>query len=277
MSRSRLRTLIPLGLPVLLSGCLAVAAAGTGSSIGYVATEDRSLQQNADDIVTCTQAIQLWAQFNTQLNDDLNCHTYNGRMLVTGNVPTEAWRDEAIKRAWQAKNVKEVYDEITVSQGQGFMSDAHDAVTTQKLKAELLTDPDVRSNNYIVTTENRVVYIIGSAHSEAEKQRVIDRARDMSGVRRVITYIRIDSNAPGAAESTSPGAAGSPAGSTESAPPPSPPTPVTTSPVAPPPTPAPTPAPAAAAPAPATPPPGPNDTPANAATPRGDIAVTPLH
>jgi len=263
-----------------LSGCLAVAAAGTGSSIGYVASEDRSLQQNADDIVTCTQAIQLWARFNTQLNDDLNCHTYDGRMLVTGNVPTDAWRDEAIKDAWQAKNVKEVYDEITVSPGRGFMSDAHDSVTTQKLKAELLTDPDVRSNNYIVTTENRVIYIIGSAHSETEKQRVIDRARTMSGVRRVITYIRIDSNAPAAAESTSPGAASSPStGSTESVPPPSPPTPVTASPIPPPApaAPAPAPVPAAAAPATTPPPPGPNDTPANAPTPRGDFAVTPLH
>ena len=273
MSRSRFRLLIPFGLPVLLSGCLAVAAAGTGSSIGYVATEDRSLQQNANDIVTCTQAIQLWAQFNTQLNDDLNCHTYDGRMLVTGNVPTEAWRDEAIKRAWQAKNVKEVYDEISVGAGAGFETNAHDAVTTQKLKAQLLTDPDVRSNNYIVTTENRVVYIIGSAHSDAEKQRVIDRARALSGVRRVISYIRIDSNAPAAAENIGPGAAGPPpAGSAESTPPPSPPTPVTASPVPPPPASPP----AAAAPTPAPPPPGPNDTPPNAPTPRGDISVTPL-
>jgi len=273
VSRSRIRLLVSFGLPVLLSGCLAVAAAGTGSSIGYVATEDRSLRQNADDIVTCTQAIQLWAQFNTQLNDDLNCHTYDGRMLVTGNVPTDAWRDEAIKRAWQAKNVKEVYDEITVGPGAGFMSDAHDAVTTQKLKAQLLTDPDVRSNNYIVTTENRVVYIIGSAHSDAEKQRVIDRARALSGVRRVITYIRIDANAPAATAggSGSPGA--SPAGGTDNTPPPaaSPPTPVAASPVPPP---ASTSAPSAASPAPL--PPGPNDTPPNAPTPRGDITVTPL-
>lgn len=261
MSRSRIRMLVPLGLPVLLSGCLVVAAAGTGSGIGYVATEDRSLRQNADDIVTCTQAIQLWAQFNTQLNDDLNCHTYDGRMLVTGNVPTDAWRDEAIKRAWQAKNVKEVYDEITVGQGSGFMSDAHDAVTTQKLKAQLLADSDVRSNNYIITTENRVVYIIGSAHSEAEEQRVIDRARAMSGVRHVITYIRIDSNAPAATAGASGNAAPAPGASSESAPPPpaaAPPMPVAASPVPP-------------------PPPGPADTPPNAPTPRGDIAVTPLH
>jgi osmotically-inducible protein OsmY len=243
-SRLRFRTLIPLCLPVLLSGCLVVAAAGTGSGIGYVATEDRSLRQNADDIVTCTQAIQLWAQFNSQLNDDLNCHTYQGRMLVTGNVPSQAWRDEAIKRAWQAKNVKEVYDEITVGSGQGFMSDAHDAVTTQTLKAELLTDGDVHSNNYIVTTENRVVYIIGSAHSEAEKQRVIDRARALSGVRRVITYIRINAAAQPATAGN--GAANAnPSAAAESAP---------------------------ASP----PPPGPEDTAPNAPTPRGDITVTPL-
>ncbi|MGH7008030.1 MAG: BON domain-containing protein [Stellaceae bacterium] len=273
MSRSRFRLLLPFGLPVLLSGCLAVAAAGTGSSVGYVATEDRSLRQNADDIVTCTQAIQLWAQFNTQLNDDLNCHTYDRRMLVTGNVPTEAWRDEAIKRAWQAKNVKEVYDEITVGPGTGFETNAHDAVTTQKLKAQLLTDPDVRSNNYTVTTENRVVYIIGSAQTDAEKQRVIDRARALSGVRRVITYIRIDANAPAATAGSASSAGTPPTGSSESAPPPSPPTPVTTSPV-PPPAPTPTPVPAAAPPAPL--PPGPNDTPPNAPTPRGDITVTPL-
>lgn len=247
MSRSRLRfrALIPLGLPVLLSGCLVIAAAGTGSGIGYVATEDRSLKQNADDIVTCTQAIQLWAQFNTQLNDDLNCHTYQGRMLVTGNVPSQAWRDAAIQRAWRAAKVKEVYDEITVGAGAGFMSDAHDAVTTQKLKAELLTDGDVHSNNYIITTENRVIYIIGSAHSEAEKQRVIDRAHAMSGVRRVITYIRINANAQPATAAGSGATNANPNPATESAPPPQPA-------------------------------PGPEDTAPNAPTPRGDITVTPL-
>jgi len=271
VSRSRLRLLVPFGLPVLLSGCLAVAAAGTGSGVGYVATEDRSLQQNANDIVTCTQAIQLWVQFNTQLNDDLNCHTYDGRMLVTGNVPTDAWHDEAIKRAWQAKYVKEVYDEINVGPGSGLETDAHDAVTTQKLKTQLLTDSDVRSNNYIVTTENRVVYIIGSAHSEAEKQRVIDRARALSGVRRVITYIRIDVNAPAATAGAASSPATPPEGATANAPPPaapqaSPPAPVSSAPLPP------------AAPAPSVPlPPGPNDTPPNAPTPRGDISVTPLH
>ena len=253
MSRSRrlFRTLILLVLPVALSGCLAVAAAGTGSGVGYVATEDRSLQQNADDIVACTQAIQLWAQFNTQLNDDLNCHTYDGRMLVTGNVPSEAWRDEAIARAWRAKNVKQVYNEIAVGSGEGFMSDAHDSVTTQKLKAQLLTDSDVRSNNYIVTTENRVVYILGSAHSDAEKQRVIDRARGLSGVRRVVSYIDVNPTAP-------PATAGAPAPAAAAAPAVSPASP------------------SVETPPPVSSPPAATSPPAGGSTQHGDITVTPL-
>jgi osmotically-inducible protein OsmY len=246
--------LIPLALPIALSGCLVVAAAGTGSSIGYVATEDRSLRQNADDIVACTQAIQLWAQFNTQLNDDLSCHTYEGRMLVTGNVPSAEWRDEAIKRAWRAKNVTQVYDEITIGPGEGLMKDAHDALTTQKLKAELLADPDVHSNNYIITTENRVVYIIGSAHSEAEKQRVLDRARAMAGVKRVVGFITLDN------ATASPASAGA-TGSTGVAPPSALPPP-------------------SAAPAPASPPPSPP--PAASPAPgapasNSAVTVTPLH
>jgi osmotically-inducible protein OsmY len=245
--------LIPLVLPVALSGCLVVAAAGTGSSIGYVATEDRSLQQNADDIVACTQAIQLWAQFNTQLNDDLNCHTYEGRMLVTGNVPSAAWRDEAIKRAWRAKDVTQVYDEITIGPGEGFAKDAHDALTTQKLKAELLADPDVHSNNYIITTENRVVYIIGSSHSEAERQRVLDRARAMGGVQRVVGFITLDN------ATASPASAGG-TGSTDAAP--------ASAPSAPPPS--------STAPAPASPPPAASTAPSAPAS-NGAVTVTPLH
>ena len=155
--------------------------------------------------------------------------------------------------------MKEVYDEIRVGPSPGFETNAHDAVTTQKLKAELLTDSDVRSNNYIVTTEDRVVYIIGSAHSEAEKQRVIDRARALSGVRHVITYIRIDANAPAATAGAASGSGAPPEGAAanappSAAPPASPPTPVSSAPLA----------------------PGPNDTPPNAPTPRGDITVTPL-
>lgn len=237
----RLRALVSLALPLALSGCLALAAAGTGSSVGYIATEDRTLQENADDIVACTQSIQMWANYNTGLNDDLNCRTYQGRMLVTGTVPTQEWRDEAIKRAWTAKGVKEVYDEIKVGKPESFGSNAKDAIISQKLKAKLLTDADIHSNNYIVTTDRGVLYIIGSARSDAERDRVVDYARNLADVKRVVSYIRIRANPPPPANAPAYTPTGEP-------PPPAPP-------------------PAA---------PAPGDTPEGAPTPRGDITVTPL-
>jgi len=191
----RLGGLTALCLMPLLSGCLAVAAVGTGASVGYVASEDRTVKENFNDTVFCGQISALWTQFNSQLNDNLDCHAYQARVLVTGEVPSESWRDEAINRAKQVSGVKEVYDEITVGPGNGFSGNAHDIYVTQHLKAELLTAGDVHSTNYIVTTANSVVYIIGTARDEAELNRVVDYGRNMDGVKRVVSYIRIRADA----------------------------------------------------------------------------------
>jgi len=175
----------------LLSGCLPVVAAGAGASVGYVATEDRSMKENVDDAVLCATINRAWVDFNSALNDDLDCHAYQARVLVTGRVPSKSWRAEAIGRANQVQGVQEVYDEITVGPGGSFGNNMHDIYITQHLKAELLTARDVHSNNFVVTTANGVVFIIGTARDQAEIDRVIDYGRNMDGVKRVVSYIRI--------------------------------------------------------------------------------------
>ena len=92
-------------------------------------------------------------------------------MLLTGRVPREQWRDIATKLAWQQKDVKEVYNEIEIGQGDDFAQRTHDTVVSTKLKAALIADGGVRSVNYDITTENSVVYLIGTARSRAELDR----------------------------------------------------------------------------------------------------------
>ena len=67
---------------------------------------------------------------------------------------------------------------------------------TSKLKTQLIADGDVKSINYTVTTVKGVVYIIGSARSQAELDRVIDHARNIGNVRRVVSYVRIRAGEP---------------------------------------------------------------------------------
>jgi len=188
--------LAPLCLLPLLSGCLAAAAVGGGASIGYVTTEDRSMQENMNDAVICAQVAKSWVDYTSKLNDDLNCHSYQARVLVTGRVPSQTWHDAAISRAQTAPGVKEVYDEVSVGEGGSFTNGMHDVYITQHLNAELLTDANIHSNNYIVTTTDSVVYIIGTARDQDEIGRVIDYARNLAGVKRVVSYIRIRGSAP---------------------------------------------------------------------------------
>jgi len=181
---------------ISLSGCiLAVGAAGAGG--GYaVASQDRSLANTARDAGIHAAIAQSWKQYNIQLAEDLDNTVYEGRVLLTGTVPSEDWRAEAVKRTWQIDGVKEVYDEIQVGPQEGFTQNVGDDTITSKLRAQLVADGDVSSLNYTITTVKGVVYIIGTARSQQELDRVVNHARNIGGVKRVISYVHIRSGEP---------------------------------------------------------------------------------
>ena len=60
-------------------------------------------------------------------------------------------------------------------------------------------DSQVKSINYTIKTANGIVYIVGSARSQAELERVTGYARNIPNVRKVVTYVRIRSGEPSAA------------------------------------------------------------------------------
>ena len=59
------------------------------------------------------------------------------------------------------------------------------------MTAKLTFDKDVQAINYIIETENAVVYLLGAAQSRAELDRVLGHARGISRVRDVISHVRI--------------------------------------------------------------------------------------
>ncbi|MGH7088743.1 MAG: BON domain-containing protein [Stellaceae bacterium] len=178
-----------------LEGCiLAAGAAGAGG--GYALSAERPFTTTVQDAGIGAAIAQSWKTYNPRLAEDLGVTVYDGRALLTGTVPSEAWRGEAVKRAWQADGVKEVYDEIQLGPDEGFFQDIGDDTVTNKLKAQLIADGDVKSINYSVTTVNGIVYIIGTARSQGELNRVIDHARNIANVKRVISYVRIRSGEP---------------------------------------------------------------------------------
>lgn len=213
---SRLRALLVAGtvlsLAPSLAGCI-LAAAGAGAAGGYsVFGQELSAEQQIKDKAIRAVVLQDWDKVTPELAHDLSTTVYDGRVLLTGRVPKEEWRDAAVKGAWRADGVKEVYNEIEVGPDTHFMDEARDTVISSRLRGDLISDTKVKSINMTVKTEDGVVYIIGSARSQDELDRVTNYARNIPNVRRVVSYVRIRTGAPpltqaGAAAPPPPGAA----------------------------------------------------------------------
>ncbi len=214
MPQARSRSLILAGLLLAaapaLAGCLVAAAGAGGAAGGYtILGQERSPDQQVKDAAIGAVIAQSWGNYNQEVAHDLTATVYNGRVLITGRVPNPEWRQQAVKLAWKADGVKEVYDEIEVGPDTHFIDEARDAVISTRLRNDMLFDKDIRSINYTVRTENGIVYIIGTARSQQELNRVTDYARNIPNVHRVISYVRIRSGEPAQA-GTAPAQASAP-------------------------------------------------------------------
>ena len=57
-------------------------------------------------------------------------------------------------------------------------------------------EQSVQSINYTIDTVQGVVYLMGIAQDDAERQRVIDHARNLAYVDNVVSYIRLRGEVP---------------------------------------------------------------------------------
>ena len=93
--------------------------------------------------------------------------------------------------AWQADGVREVINEIQVRDTASLTDRARDIVTNKRLQGTLLLDKDVKSINYSTDTVNGIVYLFGLARDQSELDRVINHARNIEYVAKVVSYVSL--------------------------------------------------------------------------------------
>jgi osmotically-inducible protein OsmY len=171
-----------------LSSC-AVAVVGAGGAVGMGAAEERGFESSVDDTKIKTDISASYVDNSFGLYHEITVDVSEGRVMLTGSVVKGETRDNAVKIAWQTAGVRQVIDEIQVTDEGGFKSGVNDSWIANKLRTQLMFDGDVRNINYTIEVENGVVYLFGIARNQAELDRVIAAARDTSDVRRVINHV----------------------------------------------------------------------------------------
>jgi osmotically-inducible protein OsmY len=173
-----------------LQGC-ASAVIGVGATAGTAAMEERGLAGVADDKALRLRINALLSDKDERLWRKVGMQVYMGRVLLTGTVETEAMRADAVRLAWSAKGVKEVINELQLADSGGASGFARDTWISTQLKFALLFDKQVSSINYSIETVLGTVYLIGLAQDRVELNRVMNHARGLSYVKKVVNYVQI--------------------------------------------------------------------------------------
>jgi osmotically-inducible protein OsmY len=111
--------------------------------------------------------------------------SYNGILLIAGQVRTEELRQTAANTAAKIKKVRRVHNELTVSGKTSMVIRSNDSWITTKIKSKMLSNSTIEGNRIKVVTENGVVYLMGLITKE-EADRAAELARKTTGVQKVV-------------------------------------------------------------------------------------------
>ncbi|MFM2130579.1 MAG: hypothetical protein RL477_2125 [Pseudomonadota bacterium] len=171
-----------------LNAC-AGAVVGAGAAAGTAGLQERGI-----DIAIVDSRIQAeinhgWLELDKELFVHLASAVYEGRVLLTGVVKSEDLRAEVIRRAWSVRGVREVINEIAVDSKGSSGTFARDTWISAQLRAKILVDRDILGVNYAVETVRQTVYLFGVAQDKKELDKVINYARNIEFVERVVNHV----------------------------------------------------------------------------------------
>lgn len=179
------RSLIILGTVVLLQGCAAAVVAGTASAI-TAANDRRTIGSQIDDSnIEIKASIAISEVDRLQKFAHISAVSVNGIVLLVGQVANEEMKNEANRAIESVAGIRKIHNQIRIGSNIGVTTQTHDSWLTSKVKAQLLTDKNISSNNIKVVTENAEVFLMGLV-SDAEAEQAVNIARNVSGVERVI-------------------------------------------------------------------------------------------
>ena len=193
MSRqARLITLLLVGFAITLQGCAGIVIAG-GATAGAMANDRRTSGAYVDDETIEWKIIDVLYQ-DEQIDQQthLNATSYNGIVLLTGEIPNEEMRVKIGEKIRSVQGVRQLHDETSIAAPSSMLSRSGDTWITSKVKTAMLTDYTDMGVRTKVVTDKGVVYLMGMV-SPQEADKLTDIARRVAGVQKVVKVFEYQS------------------------------------------------------------------------------------
>ena len=188
----KLKLFIPTALAVILlsasmQSCIFVAGAAVGAAAaGAVVFDKRTAKQTEDD-KAITEMIEDHLDDNAEISSSAHIvvATFNGVVLLAGDVPNAALQEQASTIAKSVPGIKKLYNQIVISGKPSTLSGVNDSYITAKIKTQMVATDSLESSEIQVVTVAGTVFLMGVV-SQEQAQIATDIAQHVSGVVKVV-------------------------------------------------------------------------------------------
>ena len=175
---------------LLFSGC-APAVLGVGTAAVAASSTEKGLSTSVSDGLIFTKIQDNFLQTDASLPTVVDVTVNDGAVLLTGKVKTPEEKVLATKLTWEVRGVREVVNEIQVTDKSSIKDIAKDLAASAQLRGKLIADAGVSSLNFSIDVVNGTVYLSGVAADAEEMNRVVSHARDLRFAQQVVNYITL--------------------------------------------------------------------------------------
>lgn len=175
-------------LAASLSACVPLVVGGAAMSAMVAVDRRTSGAQLEDEGIELRGASRLRDTFGDRAH--INITSYNRQVLLTGEVPNDAAKQQAEQAVSRVENVRTIVNELAAQGNTTLVQRSTDVLITGKVKASLVDARDLHANAFKVVTERSVVYLMGLV-TQREADRATAITRQINGVQRVVRIFEV--------------------------------------------------------------------------------------
>jgi hyperosmotically inducible periplasmic protein len=170
-----------------------VAVVAMASMAACTATRTtRSAGETLDDATVTAKVKTALARDPATSAYKIEVESYRGDVQLNGFVETADMKSSATRVAKSVGGVKKVSNNLEVKSGDRSAGEVvDDGVVTAKVKAALISDPNVAAHEVNVQTHEGVVQLAGFVDTSSQKSKASEVARRVAGVKEVDNQLEV--------------------------------------------------------------------------------------
>lgn len=175
-----------------LSGCGVLAVGGVVAGASVMADRRTPAVQAIDKGIELEAGNALAKRYGD--NAHINVTSFNQKVLLTGEAKDADIKGQAGAYVKAMKNVRSVFNELTIGPNSTYTARANDSFLESKIKTQMIFTDKLPSNSMAIVAEGASVYLMGIlTQNEAAIAKKV--ASNADGVKDVYAYFDIISEA----------------------------------------------------------------------------------